>query len=67
MNGKKTTSAPMLLNAKEAARELGIGLRKLWSLTNTRELPHVRIGRCVRYCRDDVTDFIESRRQGGNV
>lgn len=45
-----TTPVPALaLRPKEAARALGIGERKLWSLTNAGELPHARIGRAVVY------------------
>jgi len=40
---------PILVDAPEAARQLSISERKLWELTNRREIPSLRIGRCVRY------------------
>ena len=52
----------ILLNAKEAAAALSISPRSLWSLTASREIPAVRIGRSVRYSLDDLREFIESRR-----
>ena len=50
---------PLLVDAKTAARLLGIGSRKLWEITNTRELPAVRIGRAVRYQMAEIQAFIE--------
>ncbi len=55
-----------LLNARDACRALAIGRRKLWELTNTGELPCVRIGRAVRYDPRDLAAFIEKRRTGGD-
>ncbi|MEM7754874.1 MAG: helix-turn-helix domain-containing protein [Planctomycetota bacterium] len=37
------------LRPRDAARALGISERKLWSLTNAGEIPHVRLGRAVVY------------------
>ncbi|MBK9383533.1 MAG: helix-turn-helix domain-containing protein [Planctomycetes bacterium] len=39
----------LLVRAPEAARRLSISPRKLWELTNRREIPHLRIGRSVLY------------------
>ena len=41
--------APLALRPKDAARALGIGERLLWSMTNSGEIPHVRIGRTIVY------------------
>lgn len=40
---------PLALTAKDAARALSIGERTLWALTNSGEIPCVRIGRKVLY------------------
>ncbi len=37
------------LRAKDAAIALGISERTLWTLTNTGEIPHRRIGRAIVY------------------
>lgn len=57
-----TTDGDRLLNPREVATRLGIGARKVWTLTNTGELRCVRIGRSVRYHPDDIAAFIEARR-----
>ena len=54
-----------LLKAKQAAARLTIGSRKLWQLTNRGEIPHVRIGRCVRYDPSDIEAWIEKQKKKG--
>ncbi len=51
-----------LLTPKEAATLLGISVRKLWSLTNSREIPCVRIGTAVRIDQGDLRRYIEGRK-----
>ena len=57
---------PDLISEPEAARALGVsaGTLKAARLHHLpqnplRELPHVRIGRCVRYRRSDINEWIE--------
>lgn len=52
-----------LLRPKEAACYLTISERKLWELTNRREIPHLRIGRSVRYSMADLDGWIEAQRE----
>ena len=52
---------PLLLRPSEAAKLLAISPRKLLELTNMREVPVVRIGRCLRYPREDLRAWIASR------
>lgn len=61
----QSESAPpkLLLSAAEAAAALGIGLRTLWSLTASREIACVRIGRLVRYDVKDLERYIDRNRQ----
>lgn len=54
-----------LLSARQAAERLGISTRKLWELSNRREIPVIRIGRAVRYSADDLRDYIDAQRVGG--
>ena len=56
---------PLLLTSHQAARALAISPRKLWSLTATGEIPHVRIGRCVRYVVADLERWVLKERKGG--
>ena len=61
-----STDAPLrLLRAAEAARVLAISPRKLWSLTASGDIPHVRIGRVVRYSRLDLEAWIKSHTKRG--
>ena len=55
----------LLLTPREAAKSLSISPRKLWSMTASCEIPHVRIGRSVRYGIDDLKEWIESRKERG--
>lgn len=39
----------LALRPKRAALALGIGVRKLWELTNRGEIPHARLGSAIVY------------------
>lgn len=52
-----------LLNAKEAAKYLSVGARKLWSMTMPRgPLPVVRFGKAMRYSVADLDAAIQRNR-----
>jgi excisionase family DNA binding protein len=59
------TSAEMtlLLKPREAAKALSICNRLLWEVTNRGEIPHVRIGRAVRYDPKDLRAWIEQKKR----
>ena len=57
----------VMLTARQAADSLAISPRKLWGMTKLNEIPHIRLGRCVRYPLIDLKRWIEEQRQGGNV
>lgn len=65
-NGSESGPDRLLLTSREAAIALAVSPRKLWSLTASSEVPHVRIGRCVRYPVDDLQRWIDSQTIGGN-
>jgi excisionase family DNA binding protein len=46
----------------QAAKALAISQRKLWSLTANGEIPHIRLGRCVRYPVDDLRQWINEQK-----
>lgn len=56
-----------LLSAKDASPLLAIGLRKLWELTNCGEIPHVRIGRSIRYDPDDLKEWVARQKKRGQT
>jgi excisionase family DNA binding protein len=53
----------LLVNSREAAKLLSISERSLWSLKASGSIPHVRIGRLVRYDRQDLQSWIEEQKQ----
>jgi len=56
---------PLALRPREAARARGIGVRKLWELTNRGLLPHVKVGRCVVYPVDLLREWLAQQAKGG--
>lgn len=61
-SNEQQTTLTLLLTVREAADVLRVSERTLWSLTNSGELPSVRVGRSVRYDQNDLADWIESRK-----
>ena len=53
------TKPALLLTPAEASKALAISPRKLWGMTASGEIPHIRIGRCVRYPVDDLRAWID--------
>jgi excisionase family DNA binding protein len=51
-----------LVTSRQAAQMLSISERTLWSLSNSGQLPVVRIGRAVRYAVSDIEAYIERSR-----
>ena len=56
----------LLLRPNEAARMLSISPRTLWSLTASSQIPHVRIGRSVRYSVEGLQRWIDDRMKEGD-
>ena len=59
--------AALLLKTREAAKALSLSERMVWQLTNSGELPSVRIGRALRIAVEDLEAFIARRRRTGGV
>lgn len=57
-----STTPPLLLRPKDAAKLLAISPRKLWGLTASRRIEAVRIDRSVRYSLESLNRFVESRK-----
>lgn len=56
----------LLLTEKQAACALEISPRKLWSMRTSGEIPHIRLGRCVRYPAADLQRWIDTQTKGGD-
>ncbi len=57
----------LALTPEEAQQALQISGRHLWSLTKANQVPHVRLGRSVRYPVDALRRWIDERKQGGEA
>src|SRR5438445_11928338 len=53
-SGPSGEHGPLLLETPEVARLLGLGRTKVYELIARRELPVVRLGRCVRVPRHEL-------------
>ena len=54
-----------LLTAEEVAELLGVPLSWVRDHTRSGHIPHIRLGRYIRYDRDDVLAWVESLKTGG--
>jgi excisionase family DNA binding protein len=57
-----TPELPTLLTMKDAALVLNVSARTLWTLTNTRQIPHLRLGRSVRFDPRDLSLWLDARK-----
>ena len=55
----------LLVRPPQAAEILAISPRSLWSMTASGEIPHIRLGRSVRYPLADLQEWIERHKKGG--
>ncbi|MEW4452749.1 helix-turn-helix domain-containing protein [Bremerella sp. JC817] len=60
-------SVPLLISPREAAKLLSVSQRKLWAMTFEDEpaLPHLKMGRLVRYSMTELQRWIEAQQQKG--
>lgn len=56
-----------LLTEGEAARFLRLGLTKVREERRAGRLPHIQIGRVIRYQLSDLAAYVESHRKGGDA
>jgi len=64
-DSKPPESLKILLSIQEAAAALAISERKLWGMTANHEIPHIRLGRCLRYPVSDLMLWIDEHKEGG--
>jgi excisionase family DNA binding protein len=58
MTGADDRLRPLLVNAKQAARLLGIGRTTLYELIGAGAITPVHIGRCVRFSMIELERFV---------
>lgn len=57
------TDPDRLLSFEEGRQFLGLGERKTWELVASGDLPHLRIGRLIRFRRAALVAWCEDREQ----
>lgn len=57
----RDSCVPLLLKAKQTAETLAISERKLWGMTARGLIPHIKIGRSVRYPAAELGNWIQSK------
>ena len=55
----------LLMTPAQLARAWEISPRKLWAMTASGDIPHVKFGRSVRYPVDDLRRWVDERKKGG--
>ncbi len=63
----RTEAPKLLLSPREAARALGISERTLWTITQSREVPSLRIGRLVKYRPEALAAWLAEKEKGGEA
>ena len=54
----------LLLKPSEAAQVLGIGRSLMYELIARREIPSVRLGRCLRVSKESIQKWIRDQEEG---
>ena len=57
------TGGRELLTAEEVAYLLGMGVDWVYAQTRKGRIPHIRLGRSVRYRRQAILDWLEKKEQ----
>jgi excisionase family DNA binding protein len=62
---REEASVELLLKPEEAAKSLKLSERTLWKLTNQKLVPHVRIGKSVRYRPESLRAWVAEQEIAG--
>ncbi len=66
-DGAGDALAEPLLDASAAARLLSVRPSWIYEAVRDGRLPHLKIGRHIRFLRSDLEDWVLTRRVGGSV
>lgn len=61
---RRTGPIVLAISMDEAALALGLSRRKVWEMTNCGQLPHVRIGRAIRYPIAGLSAWLDAQTAG---
>lgn len=57
---RSRSSLPRLLTATEVAEQTGLPLSSVYELCRSNRIPHVRVGRALRFSATAIVDWIEA-------
>ena len=60
----KVSAFMLLLTPPQTAQALAISPRKLWAMTDSGEIPCIRLGRSIRYDPADLLAWIAAKKKG---
>jgi len=64
VNANGTEPIVLAISMDEAALALGLCRRKVWEMTNCGQLPHIRIGRAIRYPVAALAAWVDAQTTG---
>ena len=62
MHAEKYPSSPQLLTVRQAAQLLNVSVSTLYNWVWLRQLPFVKLGRCLRFDRLELERFVQANR-----
>jgi excisionase family DNA binding protein len=60
VNNKGVNMEKLLLKPNEVTQILGLGRSKVYELLSSRQLPVIKIGRCIRIPKTSLEDWIKN-------
>lgn len=63
MTGPQDDKIPELLNIDQLAQRLGITVRHVRRLVAERRVPHLKVGRLVRFDSAEIAEWLDRRRR----
>ena len=55
-----------LLTVQDVARRLNVPVSWVYAKAEANQLPHIKLGRYLRFCLQDVTDHLAAQRRSGD-
>ncbi len=67
MNHSGPFVQPLAVDENTAAEMLGVSVRTFWEWRKNGDIPHIKLGRLVRYAVDDLKLFLHHKREETNA
>jgi excisionase family DNA binding protein len=55
--------SPITLTVAEASHFLGVGEKAVRRLTNERRIPHIRVGKLIRFTRQGLEEYLREEQE----